>query len=79
MLYTQLTKKAMKFCFEAHAGQVDKCGIPYVNHPLHLAEQMASEDEVCVALLHDVMEDCGKSPDWAIARRRLRAVRAPAR
>lgn len=63
MLYTPLTKKAMKLCFEAHAGQVDKCGIPYVNHPLHLAEQMASEDEVCAALLHDVMEDCGKTPD----------------
>ena len=63
MLYTPLTKQAMKLCFEAHAGQVDKCGIPYVNHPLHLAEQMRSEDEVCVALLHDVMEDCGKTPD----------------
>ena len=63
MLYTPLTKKAMKLCFEAHAGQIDKCGIPYVNHPLHLAEQMRYEDEICVALLHDVMEDCGKTPD----------------
>lgn len=63
MLYTPLTKRAMKLCFEAHAGQVDKCGIPYVNHPLHLAEQMDSEDEVCVALLHDVMEDCAKTPE----------------
>lgn len=63
MLYTPLTKKAMKLCFEAHAGQLDKCGFPYANHPLHLAEQMSSEDETCVALLHDVMEDCGKSPD----------------
>ena len=53
----------MLLCFEAHAGQADKCGIPYVNHPLHLAEQMETEDEVCVALLHDVMEDCDKTPD----------------
>ena len=63
MLYTPLTKKVMKYCFEAHAGQVDKCGIPYVNHPLHLAEQMQTEDETVVALLHDVMEDCGKTVD----------------
>ena len=63
MLYTPLTRKAMKYCFEAHDGQLDKSGIPYVNHPLHLAEQMETEDETVVALLHDVMEDCGKTPD----------------
>lgn len=63
MLYTPLTKRVMRYCFDAHAGQVDKCGIPYVHHPLHLAESMRTEDEVCAALLHDVMEDCGKTPD----------------
>ena len=63
MLYTPLTRKAMKYCFEAHEGQLDKSGIPYVNHPLHVAEQMETEDETVVALLHDVMEDCGKTPD----------------
>ena len=63
MLYTPITKKALRYCFEMHAGQLDKSGIPYVNHPLHLAEQMETEDETVVALLHDVMEDCGKTPD----------------
>ena len=63
MLYTPITKKALRYCFEVHAGQLDKSGIPYVNHPLHLAEQMETEDETVVALLHDVMEDCGKTPD----------------
>ena len=63
MLYTPLTMRAMRFCFDAHRGQVDKGGVPYANHPLHLAEHMQSEDETCVALLHDVMEDCGKTPD----------------
>ena len=57
MLYTPITKKALRYCFEVHAGQLDKSGIPYVNHPLHLAEQMETEDETVVALLHDVMED----------------------
>ena len=57
MLYTELTKKAMKIAYEAHKDQVDKSGLPYIYHPIHLAEQMESEDEICVALLHDVAED----------------------
>ena len=57
MIYTPNTKKAMKLCFEAHKDQVDKSGIPYVFHPLHLAEQMKDEDTTIVALLHDVIED----------------------
>ena len=57
MLYTALTKKAMQICFAAHKEQVDKSGLPYVFHPFHLAEQMTEEDAVCVALLHDVVED----------------------
>ncbi len=57
MIYTSLTKKALKLCFEAHKEQVDKSGIPYVFHPLHLAEQMTDEATTVVALLHDVVED----------------------
>ena len=57
MLYTPTTMNAMKISYEAHAGQVDKTGVPYVFHPFHLAEQMQTEHEICVALLHDVMED----------------------
>ena len=57
MLYTDATKAALKVCYAAHAGQVDKSGVPYVFHPFHVAEQMDTEHEVCVALLHDVMED----------------------
>lgn len=57
MIYTDLTKKAMKLCFEAHRDQVDKTGIPYVFHPIHLAEQMADELTTVCALLHDVVED----------------------
>lgn len=57
MIYTDLTRKAMKIAYDAHAGQVDKAGLPYINHPLHLAEQMETEDTCVVALLHDVVED----------------------
>lgn len=57
MIYTPLTKKAMKLCFEAHKDQVDKSGLPYVFHPFHLAEQMTDELTTVTALLHDVVED----------------------
>ena len=57
MIYTQLTCEAMKIAYNAHHGQVDKGGIPYIFHPYHLAEQMPDEYTTCVALLHDVVED----------------------
>lgn len=57
MIYTEMTKKALKLCFEAHKEQSDKSGIPYVFHPFHLAEQMQDEESTIVALLHDVIED----------------------
>ena len=57
MIYTKLTMEAMKLAYNAHHGQVDKGGIPYIFHPIHLAEQMDDEYSTCVALLHDVVED----------------------
>lgn len=57
MIYTDMTNRALKLCFEAHKEQLDKSGMPYVFHPFHLAEQMPDEDCTVVALLHDVMED----------------------
>lgn len=57
MIYTEKTKRAMRICFDAHKEQVDKSGLPYVFHPIHLAEQMQDENTTIVALLHDVLED----------------------
>lgn len=57
MIYTKLTKKAIRVAFDAHIDQKDKAGLPYIYHPLHLAEQMTDEVTTCVALLHDVIED----------------------
>lgn len=57
MIYTPLTNRAMKVAYEAHHGQVDYNGIPYIFHPVHLAEQMDDEISCCAALLHDVVED----------------------
>lgn len=57
MLYTPLTKKALRLCFQMHKNQVDKSGMPYVFHPFHVAETMTDEYSVCTALLHDIIED----------------------
>lgn len=57
MIYTSLTRLALKVSFEAHKNQVDHSGTPYVYHPYHLAEQMTDETTTCIALLHDVVED----------------------
>ena len=57
MIYTEMTKKAIKLMFEKHKDQVDKSGMPYVFHPFHLAEQMDDEETTITALLHDIVED----------------------
>lgn len=57
MIYTKLTKRAMVIAYQAHKEQVDKSGVPYIYHPIHLAEQMEDELTTVVALLHDVVED----------------------
>ena len=61
MIYTEHTKRALRLAYEAHKGQYDKSGVPYVFHPLHLAEQMEDEESIVAALLHDVVEDTAYS------------------
>ena len=57
MVYTPLTNKALVYAYNAHHGQLDYNGIPFIFHPLHLAEQMDDEISCCAALLHDIVED----------------------
>lgn len=63
MIYTPLTKKAMCLAYRAHHGQLDYNGVPYIFHPIHLAEAMDDEISCCVALLHDTVEDTFITPD----------------
>ena len=56
MIYTPLTIRAMQIAYDAHHGQLDYNGIPYIFHPVHLAESMDDEISCCAALLHDVVE-----------------------
>lgn len=59
MFYSPWVRKASVIAFDAHKDDVDKGGYPYVMHPFFLAFQMDEENAVCVALLHDVIEDHG--------------------
>jgi (p)ppGpp synthase/HD superfamily hydrolase len=58
-------ERAIAIAAEAHAGQVDKAGAPYVLHPLRMMLRVSSTDERIVAVLHDVVEDC---PGWTFDR-----------
>ncbi|MCF6258346.1 MAG: GTP pyrophosphokinase [Gammaproteobacteria bacterium] len=49
--------QAIAIATKAHAGQVDKSGQPYILHPLRLMFKFHSEDEMIVAVMHDVIED----------------------
>ena len=50
MIYTALTCKAIKIAYDAHQGQLDKNGVPYIFHPYHLAEQMTDEYTTCAVI-----------------------------
>ena len=79
MIYTPMVKRAILLASDAHRGQYDKGGLPYITHPLHVADQMKTEDECVVALLHDVMEDTGLTEfnlkEWGISDRQIAALK----
>jgi hypothetical protein len=50
---------AIRLAVDAHRGQVDKAGAPYVLHPLRLMLSMGTSPERMAAVLHDVVEDSG--------------------
>ncbi len=57
MIYSKLINKVLKFVYKAHEDALDQGGIPYIFHPLAVAEQMDDENSTLLALLHDVVED----------------------
>ena len=49
--------RAIELAKQHHEGQTDKAGKPYINHPLRVMNQVESEEEKIVAVLHDIVED----------------------
>jgi (p)ppGpp synthase/HD superfamily hydrolase len=56
----ELLERAIAIAVEAHRGQKDRYGAPYILHPLRVMQRMATVREQIVAVLHDVVEDT----DW---------------
>ncbi|MBN2222717.1 MAG: GTP pyrophosphokinase [Vallitaleaceae bacterium] len=54
--------KAILIAAQAHAGQKDRSGKPYILHPIRLMMNVDSDEEKVVAILHDVVEDS----DWTL-------------
>jgi len=52
-----LLERAIRIAVNAHAGQKDKAGAPYILHPLRVMMKMAGDIEMIAAVLHDVIED----------------------
>ena len=55
----ELLGKVLVLATNAHAGQFDRGGNPYILHPLKVMHYLKTTDEElqCMALLHDVVED----------------------
>lgn len=55
----ELLGRVLVLATNAHAGQFDRGGKPYILHPLKVMHYLKSDDEElqCMALLHDVVED----------------------
>lgn len=65
-------EEAVRIAAEAHAGQRDRYGAPYLLHPLRVMLRMRTDAERMAAVLHDVVEDT----EWTLER--LRAAGFPA-
>ena len=50
-------KVAIDLAWEAHAGQRDRVGVDYIEHPLEVMRRVTTPEEKTVAVLHDVVED----------------------
>lgn len=78
----ELLGKVLVLATNAHAGQFDKGGKPYILHPLAVMSLLNSDDEElqCMALLHDVIEDTKTTwkdlEEIGCSRRIIDAVRA---
>lgn len=59
--------RAIAIAAEAHDGQIDKAGAPYIFHPLRVMLTMKDDTARIVAVLHDVVED---GPGWSFERLR---------
>jgi (p)ppGpp synthase/HD superfamily hydrolase len=52
-----MLEQAKALAYKAHQDQVDRAGVPYLNHIETVVNGVEGEVTQCVAYLHDVVED----------------------
>lgn len=62
----QVFETALRIAVEAHKGQVDKAGRPYILHPLAVAGLLDTLELKTIAVLHDTIEDTNVTADYLI-------------
>ena len=67
-------ERALEIAAEAHRGQIDKAGEPYLLHPIRVMLRLSGDEARIAALLHDVVED---NPDWTLERLRAEGFAGP--
>jgi len=78
----QMLATMLVIATNAHNGQFDKGGAPYILHPLKVMHYLKSDDEelMCIALGHDVIEDTSVTykdlRDAGISERVIAGIRA---
>lgn len=60
---TTQTEIAKAIAIQAHEGQLDKAGKPYIEHPRAVADAVEGDTAKAVAWLHDVVEDSSMTFD----------------
>jgi (p)ppGpp synthase/HD superfamily hydrolase len=60
-------ERAIAIAAEAHSGQTDKAGAPYILHPLRVMLALDGRQQQIAGVLHDICEDC---PGWTLERLR---------
>ena len=68
---TERYEKALAFATLKHEGQTRKEGIPYITHPMAVAQMLAqqgyNEEYQLAGLFHDLLEDTDATEDEIIA------------
>jgi (p)ppGpp synthase/HD superfamily hydrolase len=62
-----IIEKSLAIALRAYEGKTDKAGREYIHHPLRLMARMSTDQEMSVALLHDVIEDSDISAEQLLA------------
>ena len=56
---------AIAIAATCHVEQTDRGGKAYITHPIRMMMRLRTDDEelMCIAILHDCVEDCGITED----------------